>query len=98
VTGVLTHCRISVTQHVCVVEFVVPSMQAGLNHLPISYIQQMSLQACCLMKRLNLVVLKDLTHNCSYDSMVVLFKPTNLMSFDTGQPSGAEGPDSQLQL
>jgi len=47
------------------------------------------------MKQLNLAVLKDLTHSCSYVIMVVLFELTNLMSFDTGQRSGAEGPDSQ---
>ena len=48
------------------------------------------------MKQLNQVVLKDLTHICNYDIMVVLFKLTNLMSCDTGQPGGAEGPDTHL--
>ena len=48
------------------------------------------------MKRLNQLVPQYLTHSCSYDIVVFLFKLTNLMSFETGQPSGAEGPDSQL--
>jgi len=91
----MTCCHISVTRHVCVVEFAMPPMQARLNCLLISYIQQVSLQTCCHMKQLNLAVLKDLTHSCSYVIMVVLFELTNLMSFDTGQRSGAEGPDSQ---
>ena len=48
------------------------------------------------MKRLNQVVVKYLTHSCDCDIVVVPFKLTNLMAFETGQPSGAEGPDSQL--
>jgi hypothetical protein len=79
-----------------VVEFVVPPMLARLNQVLISYIQQVSLQTWYLMKQLNFVVLKYLTHSCSYDIVMVMFKLTNLMSFGTGQPSGAEGPDSQL--
>jgi hypothetical protein len=42
------------------------------------------------------VVLKDLTCSCNYDTVAVPLKLTNLMSTGTGQPGGAEGPDSQL--
>jgi hypothetical protein len=80
----------------CVVEFAVLPVRARLNHVLISYIQQVSLQTCCLMKQMNQVVLQYMTHRCSYEIVVLLFKLTNLMSFETGQPSGAEGPDTQL--